>query len=103
MRLSRKQLHEAAIEEKCRRHPLYWLQNWTRTFDEHWKDKGCEPYRRFPSSKRLPYMPWIFQCFETEQLLFIPKSRQMMLSWAVIGYAVWLCQFFDRTRVVVQA
>ena len=26
-----------------------------------------------------------------------------MISWAVVAYAVWLCQFFERTRVIVQA
>jgi hypothetical protein len=80
--------------------PLYWLQNHTRTFDEHWQSKGTEPYAHFP---KLPYMPWLFELFLTERHLFIPKSREMMISWAAIGYAVWLCQFFERTRVIVQA
>ncbi|HEV2491486.1 MAG TPA: hypothetical protein VG204_00275 [Terriglobia bacterium] len=48
-------------------------------------------------------MPRLFNLFLTSERLFIPKSREMMISWAVIGYAVWLCQFFERTRVIVQA
>jgi len=100
VRLSRRQLHEAAIDEKCRRNPLNWLQHWTRTFDEHWQSKGLEsPYRSFPPR---PYWPWVFQSLLEEPRVFIAKSRDMMLSWAVIGYAVWLCQFFERTRAVVQ-
>lgn len=80
--------------------PLYWLQNHTKTFDEHWQKKGTQPYAKFPNK---PYMPWLFNLFLTSERLFIPKSREMMVSWAVIGYAVWLCQFFERTRVIVQA
>jgi hypothetical protein len=26
----------------------------------------------------------------------------MMITWAVIGYATWKCQFFPRTRAIVQ-
>ena len=102
MKLSRRLLHEAAVDEKCRRDPLYWLRHWTKTFDEHWQEKGCEPYRPFPSSKTLPYMPWLFRHLQTARRLYVPKSREMMISWAVVGYAVWLCQFFPRTRASLQ-
>jgi hypothetical protein len=70
------------------------------TFDEHWKDNGTQPYARFPI---LPYMPRLFEILQTSRRLFIPKSREMMISWAVIAYAVWRCQFFERTRVIIQA
>jgi ABC-type phosphonate transport system ATPase subunit len=33
----------------------------------------------------------------------VPKSREMMASWSVVGYAVWTCQFFPRQRVIVQS
>ncbi|HEV2491962.1 MAG TPA: hypothetical protein VG204_02700 [Terriglobia bacterium] len=80
--------------------PLYWLQNHTKTFDEHWQKKGTQPYARFPDK---PYMPRLFNLFLTSERLFIPKSREMMLTWAVVGYGVWKCQFFPRTRVIIQA
>jgi hypothetical protein len=105
VRLARatQRLKELEIEDRCRTDPLYWLQNHTKTFDEHWQEKGTEPYCRFPSSEELPYMPFLFELMATARRLLIPKSREMMLSWAVIGYAVWKCQFFERTRVIVQA
>ncbi len=80
--------------------PLYWLQIRTKTFDEHWQEKGSEPYAKFP---KKPYFPRLFELMLAERRLFIPKSREMMISWAVIGYAVWKCQFFERTRAIVQA
>ncbi len=61
--------------ELCARDPLYWLQNWTETFDEKWKEKGLpSPYRPFPTQ---PYFPFLFQTFQTERRLFVPKSRDM--------------------------
>ncbi len=79
--------------------PLYWLQYCTKTFDEKWKEKGVEPYRRFP---KLPYLRWLFRGMMTARRLFVPKSREMMISWTVIGYGVWMAQFHERIRVIVQ-
>jgi hypothetical protein len=80
--------------------PLYWLQECTETYDEHWVQKGlASPYARFP---RLPYWPWLFWLLEHKARLAIPKSREMMISWAVVGYGVWHCQVFPRTRFIVQ-
>jgi len=72
------------------------------TFDEKWREKATEPYPRFPGPERLPYLRWLFSLFQRETRLFIPKSREMMVSWCAIGYAVWSCQFFLKTRVIVQ-
>jgi hypothetical protein len=81
--------------------PLHWAWNWTQTFDEHWLDKGLDgPYHAFP---RLPYMPWLFNLMLTSKILFIPKSREMMVSWATVAFAVWFCQSFPRTRVLIQS
>jgi len=97
---AKKRLRELEQAELCRTDPLYWLRTHTKTFDEHWQEKGTEPYARFPDK---PYFPYLFYLLRTERRLLLPKSREMGLSWAVIGYAVWLCQFFERTRVIVQA
>jgi hypothetical protein len=97
---AQKLILQCGVNELCKRRPLYWLQNWTKTFDEHWKEKGCTPYNFFP---RLPYFEWLFSLFQSERRLFVPKSREMMTSWCVIAYAVWLCQWNERTHVIVQA
>jgi hypothetical protein len=88
-------------EERCRTDPLHWLQNWTETFDEKWREKGLpSPYRPFPTK---PYFPFLFQAFQTSRRLFVPKSRDLMISWAAVGYAAWKCQFFERQHCIVQA
>lgn len=39
----------------------------------------------------------------SERRLFLPKSREMVLSWAVVGYAVHLCQWNPNTQVIIQS
>lgn len=92
-------IRDGIATELCARDPLYWLRH-TLTYDEHWKAKGSAPYARFPD---LPYMATLFALMREERCLFLPKSREMMVSWAVVAYAVWLCQFHPRTRVMIQS
>jgi len=92
-------IREAAINELCRRDPLYWLTNWTRTRDDHWREKGTEPFAKFPD---LPYMPFTFELLRTKRRLFIPKSRDMMISWAVIGFLVWTAQWYGPAHIMIQ-
>jgi len=87
-------------DDKCRRDPMYWLRNHTKTRDDHWREKGTEPYARFPDK---PYFPLLFGLLRSERRLFIPKSREMGLSWAVIADSVHLCQWNPNTHVIVQS
>jgi hypothetical protein len=91
--------------------PLYWLHyvmgddgsaRGVRTFDEQYIEKGTEAFPRFPGPEELPYLPWMFNLFVREPRVFTPKSREMMASWSVMAFAVWFCQFFPRTRAVIQ-
>ena len=79
---------------------LYWLQECTATRDEKWQEHGFKtPNQPFP---RLPYLPWLFNLLLTEKRLMISKSRELLLSWSVVGFGVWLCQVRPSTRVVIQ-
>jgi hypothetical protein len=51
----------------------------------------------------MPYMPFLFERLRNAKRLFIPKSREMMLSWAVMGYAVWMCQWHPEIQIIVQS
>jgi hypothetical protein len=48
-------------------------------------------------------MPFLFKLLQSERRLFIPKSREMMLSWAVVAYAVHLSQWNPNTQVIIQS
>jgi len=87
-------------DAKCSSDPLYWLTHHTKTRDDHWREKRTEPYAPFPMK---PYMPFLFGCLQQSKRLFIPKSREMLLSWSVMAYAVWLCQFHPEMQVIVQS
>jgi hypothetical protein len=88
------------MESRCQTDPLYWMTQCTRTRDDHWREKGTQPFNRFPAK---PYFPGLFDVMRSARRLFIPKSREMMISWAVIGYGVWLCQWFPGSHVIVQS
>ena len=90
---------EKEIDEACAADPLYWLTHHTKTRDDHWQEKGTEPYARFP---RKPYMDMLFYMLQTSKNLLVPKSRDMMISWAVIGYLTWRAQFHGPLHILVQ-
>jgi len=63
--------------------PLIWLQKYTETKDSHWREAGASsPYRPFPDK---PYFRPLMEVFQAEPILFIEKSRDMMLSWLCVG------------------
>jgi hypothetical protein len=93
-------LRAAGINEACRRNPLYWLQNHTKTRDDHYKDKGTEPYARWPDK---PLFPRLFELLRIDRRLFMPKSREMGLSWAMVADSVHLCQWNANTHVIIQS
>ena len=97
--LAAKVLRQKDIDDACKADPLEWLRHYTKTRDDHWRQKGTPPYAAFPD---LPYMPWLFEGFRTERRLFVPKSRDMMVSWAVMGYLTWLAQWYGPCHILVQ-
>jgi hypothetical protein len=87
--------------------PLYWLQNLTKTIDDHAIAKGTPNKAPFPRKSYFrPILgellkPILNPSTECHTTLF-PKSREMMTSWAICGYIGWLCQWRPGTLVVVQ-
>ena len=98
--------------------PMYWLRKWTRSFNFQWERDHQQPetpfpYRPFADRKidlrSLPF-PHDFTAADppdyidilmgflmfTKDIakhdeLWIPKSREMMTSWTVVGYITWHC------------
>jgi hypothetical protein len=62
--------------------PLHWMcDGWTRTKDEQ---DQFEPYKPMPMR---PYLRVLADLWRQEPVLFIEKSRSMMISWATTGLA----------------
>ena len=87
---------------------LWWLQNHTRTHDEHWMAKGTPQRAPFPRKSYFPYVVGAFlqpvvQPSPQAHVLFLPKSREMMVSWVSCGFIAWLCQFQPNTFFLIQS
>ncbi len=76
--------------------PLYWLQNHTKTFDEHWKSVGAKtPNSPFPTH---PYFDEVFRflsrdpkiCGFESKVRNIIKARDLMITWACVGFLTHL-------------
>jgi transposase-like protein len=79
-----------AVEEEQKRvqemiaDPLVWMQRYTETKDSHWREHGADsPFRPFPD---YPYLRAQMDGLLEHPLVFIAKSRNMMLSWLCVGY-----------------
>jgi hypothetical protein len=86
---------------------LYWLQNFTRTVDDHALSKGTAVEASFPEKSyfrpllRAMLQPVVQPSLKC-QSLFIPKTREMMTSWLACGYIAWLCQWKPGTFYILQ-
>ena len=87
--------------------PIFWLQNLTKTIDDHAIAKGTPGKAPFPRKSYFrPLMGELLypvlhpspDCYTT----LFPKSRELMTSWTICGYVGWLCQWRPGTLAVVQ-
>lgn len=82
--------------------PYHWATEHTETYNEHWAEEGRpSPYEPFP--QRLPYLKPLFEVFELERIVWIVKSRDMMISWACVAYLTWKAMTVPLCGSVVQA
>jgi hypothetical protein len=93
---------------------MFWLRNLTKTKNFHWQKQGLSeqqsiapfPYRPFVSGE-WDYQDWVMhymlRSFDSGKALYMPKTREMMTSWEVVGYGTWACQFFPNTQFVAQS
>jgi transposase-like protein len=84
-RLKQKGLQETGTRiQQIVADPLIWMQKYTETKDSHWRERGARmPYRPFPDK---PYFRPAIEDWQREPVVFIEKSRNMMLSWLCVGF-----------------
>jgi|HubBroStandDraft_6_1064221.scaffolds.fasta_scaffold395070_1 hypothetical protein len=93
---------EHARLEQAVSDPYRWATEHTQTYNEHWQEEGRpSPYEAFP--QRLPYLEPLFQVLELERIIWIVKSRDMMISWACLAYLTWKAMSTPVCGSVVQA
>jgi hypothetical protein len=69
--------------ETCRKDPYYFLVNWAKTLDPHDDEQPIKP---FPDKE---YLKIITEIWLKHNLLLVPKSRQMMMSWLFTTLYLW--------------
>ena len=73
----------------------------TRTRDSHWHEAGPNsPYRSFPDK---PYFPPLVTSFQSQSVVFIEKSRDLMLSWFCVGFFTHAAMTIEQREVLFQS
>ena len=79
----RAEAEEAQRVREMTARPLKWMREFTKTKDSHWREAGADsPFRRLPDK---PYFPPLAVAFEEAPVMFVEKSRDLMLSWLTVG------------------
>lgn len=93
----KQELGELIEDSFCKDDSLYWLQNWTATENPHHEKQGLPYIAPFPEK---PYFPPLFAAFRQWSRLFIPKTREMITSWSVMGDSTHRAQWHKWFTVV---
>jgi hypothetical protein len=81
----------------CRDDPYYFLINWAKTLDVH---DDLSPIKPFPDKE---YLRILVDTWLNTQLLLIPKSRQMMMSWLFTTLYLWDTIFHEARMTFFQS
>jgi len=66
------------------RDPYLWATRYTQTYNEHWQEEGRpSPYEPFP---QWPYIQHVFDLLRLRRIVWLEKSRDMMVSWICVAY-----------------
>ena len=70
------------------------MRRWTKTLDEQDKEN---PYKPLPD---WSYFEAVYQLWQEEEIIYIEKSRTMMMSWFIAGLCFHQVANFQPARAV---
>jgi hypothetical protein len=77
-----------------------WAMFYTKTYNQHWQIEGRpSPYEPFPG---LEYFVTIFDLLERERVLWIEKSRDLMISWSCVAFLTLKAMTMAECQVLLQ-
>jgi hypothetical protein len=77
-----------------------WLTRYTKTYNQHWQEEGRpSPYEPFPPHN---YLAAVLYFIDQERITWWEKSRDMMLSWACVGYLTMNAMAVPEREVLFQ-
>lgn len=98
MSLAQAEASLIAARERCARDPVFWTFRFVKTRDEHDRNNPVKP---FPDRA---YLRWLINRFHTgPKLIYVAKSRQLAVSWALSAYGLWTCLFRPMSNVLLQS
>jgi len=81
-----------------RNNPWLFFEKFVYTLDPHY---AKQPVRRYPVDK--PYLKEIVKLCEENNLLLIEKSRQMLVTWTIVGFFLWDAIFHNGRYIFFQS
>ena len=72
--------------EKCRRDPIYWINNWVWTTDPRNPSRGLPvsvPFVLWP--KQIEYLQWRRGLLKNRKFGIVAKSRDSGMSWILVA------------------
>jgi hypothetical protein len=77
-----------------------WTSKHTKTYNPHWKEEGRPgPYEPFPDRR---YFLAVFEVLEAERIVWIEKSRDMMISWACVAFLTLKAMTMPECQILLQ-
>jgi len=77
-----------------------WAAKFTQTYNEHWAEEGRpSPYEPFPT---WPYVQALFRLLQTDRIILLEKSRDMLVSWICVAYLTWEAMRIPHRGVLFQ-
>ncbi len=89
---------KAAIREIYGNDVHLFFRNIVMTLDEH--DKTGQGVKKIPD---WPYMHRVLDDLLTHRWIFVLKSRQVMLTWIMCAYLLWVVLFQKGKKVAIQS
>ena len=91
--------NDPRIQEAIR-DPYVWVTEHTKTYNEHWIEEGRpSPYEPFP---KMGHFAGLFEAFDREPIVWIEKSRDLMISWACVAYLTLQAMKVPQRGVLLQ-
>jgi len=84
------------LKDRCyMEDPWLWCCEQVITVDEATQQKLKWPQKQF--------LQELFAAIQDTQILIIPKSRRMMVSWALSAWATWKARYFENNEILIQS
>ena len=92
------QLHQLLQIKHWLEHPNNFIfSGIVKTKDEHDADNPVKP---FPDKE---YLRKVISVVHESDRVFIPKSRQIRMSWVMVLYALWVAMFHPHQAIFIQS